>query len=764
MRTAIKIIGLLLIALTTACGGGGGSAGAPGGSSSTGSTTTTVVIGTSTLAIQIFDATNAAVSSVTSGSNNYVKATFKNSTGAAIVNRLVTFSLSGASLATLSATTALTNPSGEAQVSISPVSGTAGGAATVVAQALDGTTSYSKSFDFAVAAAGGPSGLPTLTLGLRDASNAPTISISGGGVSTASAILLDANGKAVVNRLVGFVADAALVKLNPLSGSVLTNSNGVASIQISALSLLVSGASTLKASAQVGTLTYSGSFDYQVSATNLAFQSLNVGSAALAAYGNRAVSVQVTANGAPVSTPVQVSFVVSCGSITPTANTDSSGTASVTYKADSQNCAGTNVNISASTVGATAVSGLIAVQPTTATNIQFVSTVPALIYLRDSGATTQAVVTFKVVDSNGNPQQNQAISLSFVNSAPGVSMDTVGNTATVTKTSDAAGNVSVAVFSGTVPTPVQVRATLVANASVTTTSGILTVATGRPVQKAASIASVKLSLEGFNFDGDTTLITFSIADRQGNPVPDGTVVNFVSQSGVMIPPTCVITGGTSQCSSTIRTQGTRPANGRVSVLAYVQGEKDFVDANFNNVYDAGEAFTDLGNAYRSDANDQLRPSDNAISSNWTYRPGEFTVPRGDPSRYVTCVGGENGRPNTCDGKWGAVDVRKQQLIIFATSSPLDPGSTAAVTRSSISLSLSDRNGNSMPTGTALSAAKVSGSDTCNIKAVGPALIANAYDPTLVVINLDKCSVGDIIRFTVTTPVTKTVSSFDYVLP
>lgn len=652
MRIVIKIVGLLLVALTTACGGGGGSAGTTSGSSSsTVSSTTTVVIGT-----------------------------------------------------------------------------------------------------------------PTVTLQLLDANNAITTSISGGGISTATAKVVDADGKVVANRLVGFTADSTLVKLNPVSGSVLTNTSGVASIQISALSLLVSGASTIKATALVGVSAYSGSLDYQVSATNLALRSLNLGAGALAAYGNRAITVQATANGTPVSSPVQVSFVASCGSITTTANTDSSGFASATYKADSQNCAGTNVNISASTVGASPVAGQISVSPTAATNLQFVSTAPTLIYLRDSGAATQALVTFKVVDSNGNPQQNQAISLAFVNPSPGVSMETVGNTTAVVKTSDATGNISVAVFSGTVPTPVQVRATLVANTSVTTTSGILTVASGRPVQKAASIAAVKLSLEGFNFDGDTTPITLSIADRQGNPVPDGTVVNFVSQSGVMIPPTCVINGGTSQCSSSIRTQGSRPANGRVSVLAYVQGEKDFIDANFNNVYDTGEVFTDLGNAYRSDANDQLRPSDNAISSNWTYRPGEFTVPRGDASNYVNCTGGESGRPNTCDGKWGAVDVRKQQLIIFATSVPLDPSSTAAVTRGSISLSLSDRNGNSMPTGTTLGAAKVSGSDTCNIKAVGPAIIANTYDPITVVINLDKCSASDVIRFTVTTPVTKTVSSFDYVLP
>jgi hypothetical protein len=601
-------------------------------------------------------------------------------------------------------------------------------------------------------------GTPTVTLQLLDANNAVTTSISGGGISTATAKVVDADGKVVANRLVGFVADAALVKLNPVSGSVLTNASGVASIQISALSLLVSGASTIKATALIGTSAYSGSLDYQVSATNLALRSLNLGSGALAAYGNRAITVQATANGNPVTSPVQVSFVASCGSITATANTDSSGIASATYKADSQNCAGTNVNISASTVGASPLSGQISVSPTAATNLQFVSTAPTLIYLRDSGAATQALVTFKVVDSNGNPQQNQAISLTFVNSSPGVSMETVGNTAAVVKTSDATGNISVAVFSGTVPTPVQVRATLVANTSVTTTSGILTVASGRPVQKAASIGSVKAALEGFDLDGDTTAVTLSIADRQGNPVPDGTVVNFVSQSGVMIPPTCVVAGGTSRCTSSIRSQGTRPANGRVSILAYVQGEEDFVDANFNNVYDPGEAFTDMGNAYRSDANDQSTPSVNALSSSWTYKAGEFTVPR---SGSTVCSGGESGRPDTCDGVWGANEVRKQHMVIFSTTLAVASSVSAGV--STISLYISDTKGNSVPTGSTLGASKISGPDACAVSTVTPSVIPNSYDPYPVVIDLKGCTVGSVIAFTVTTPVTNTVNSFRFTL-
>jgi hypothetical protein len=307
--------------------------------------------------------------------------------------------------------------------------------------------------------------------------------------------------------------------------------------------------------------------------------------------------------------------------------------------------------------------------------------------------------------------------------------------------------------------PVQLRASLQANPQVQTTSGILTVASGRPVQKAASIATQKFALEGFNFDGDTTPITLSLADRQGNPVPDGTVVNFVASSGVMLPASCVIAGGNSQCVSTIRSQGTRPRNGRVSVLAYVQGEEDFVDSNFNNVYDAGESFTDLGNAYRSDLNDKSPPSANANSSNWTYQNGEFTVPR---SGNVSCPGAESGRPDTCDGVWGFADVRKQIMIEFSTSGAFLAG-TPTVSVGGILAFVSDGNGNSMPTGSALGASKISGPDDCTAK-TSSGVIPNTYDPYPVFIDLQKCASGSVIQLDVTTPVTRTISSFRFVLP
>lgn len=122
----------------------------------------------------------------------------------------------------------------------------------------------------------------------------------------------------------------------------------------------------------------------------------------------------------------------------------------------------------------------------------------------------------------------------------------------------------------------------------------------------------------------------SLADRQGNPVPDGTAVNFVTEGGVMIPPTCV-TGavpGDSQCTVNIRSQNPRPTDGLVSILAYSAGEEDFVDANFNNLFDCGESFTDLVTAYRDDTTTTMllsKPSNTGVPNGFV--TGEFSVPR-----------------------------------------------------------------------------------------------------------------------------------------
>ena len=289
-----------------------------------------------------------------------------------------------------------------------------------------------------------------------------------------------------------------------------------------------------------------------------------------------------------------------------------------------------------------------------------------------------------------------------------------------------------------------VNARLASDAAVQTDSAVLTIASGRPAQARASLAIEKFAIEGFNVDGDESTVTMSLADRQGNPVPDGTAVNFVTEGGVMIPPVCTTgTGaaGNSQCTVTIRSQNPRPQTltpraGRVSILGYAAGEEDFNDRNFNNVHDAGETFTDLGTAFRDDN------ENNAFDNG-----AEFSVPRTGTT------------PASGDGVWGATDVRQQHIIIFATSAAVITPTTIAT--ASVSFIVADGNGNSMPTGSVITVTAVDQTAnglSCGVVAGGTAVIPNTLDPFPWAASLKDCAAGDSVVIEVKTPKTNTVTS------
>lgn len=603
---------------------------------------------------------------------------------------------------------------------------------------------------------------PSIALELRGADNASTTTLAAAG-TTARATVLDESGRPVASKLVTFSTATAVASLTPASGQALTDAAGVAQVQVAPASLTASGAGTLTATAVVGTTTVTKTLDYQLTPASLRIEALDVGSGTLAAYGNRSVSVRVTANGvALTTTTVPVTFAASCGAanLAPTTvSTNAGGLASTTYAAIAPECFGTNVVVTASVPGAAAVSGQIPVAAAQVANIQFVGSAPQVIYLAGSTGATQAVVTFRVIDSNGNAVQNQAVTLSLVNAAPGVSLGLAGNSLPLSATTGSAGQVSAAVFSGTIPTSVQVQALIPSNPSVPATlSNVLTVASGRAVQKATSLAVGQFSIEGFNVDGTSTPVTVSLADRQGNPVPDGTQVNLTSESGLLVPPTCLTAGGTSSCSVSFRSQGTRPADGRVSILAYLPGEEDFVDANANNVHDAGEAFTDLGDAYRDDNEDDAYVA-----------VDDFTVPRASPARACQDVisaavapGGDHGRADRCDGVWGTADIRRQTVVVLATSSArivgVNGSAIARVRLAAPAAKVNDLNGNIMPVGSTIA---VASADTgCTVTstvttvpnaAFGKADVVAGNAGTIVPLTTTGCVAGQRVTVTVTSP-------------
>lgn len=747
-------MGLALTSLLVACGGGGGSPGTVAGGGGTGTGTATL---SATIVAGMLNAAGQATNSVPQ-TGVTATATIKDAAGTAVPGKLVTFSADTTLLRFSPAATALTDANGVASLFVTPASQTAVGAGSLNVSAVVGSATLAGTFDFQVPSAGSvtATGTPSLVIELKDLAGLTTNAVSGAG-SSANAILKDSVGLPIVGRLVTFTGDAALIKFSPASGKVLTGANGVATVQVTPASITAGGAGTLNATAIVSAASLQANFDYQLSASNVTLSVLDVGTGSIAAFANRPVSVVANVNGTPATnTPIQVTFQASCGTISPaTVTTDNAGKAATTYSASSISCAGSNVSITASAPGAPVVQGIVAVQGPLATNLEFVSAAPSLIYLKDSVGATQSQLLFRVIDSQGTPLQNQSVQVSLVTaSQTGVSIGTVGNATPVTLTTNALGQISIAVFSGTVPTSAQVRAVLSSNAAVAATSNVLTVASGRAVQKASSLAASRLSIEGFTVDGQTSDMTFAVSDRQGNPVPDGTQVNFTAESGVMLPATCVITGGNSACTVQIRAQGARPANGRIAILAYVPGEEDFVDANFNNVFDTGETFTDLGSAYRDD------------NENSGFDTGEFSVPRVGTS---VCGGGVNGRPNTCDGTWGVAEVRTQANIIFATSFASTTGTITntrvvgtTATVGELSVTIADGNGNSMPSGSAVAYEVITPFTTgCAVSGGGITLIPNRLTSVSTIVGFKNCAAGDKIIVKVTTPLgSQTSTSFN----
>src|SRR5450830_1884932 len=424
----------------------------------------------------------------------------------------------------------------------------------------------------------------------------------------------------------------------------------------------------------------------------------------LPAFGSRVISATVTSNGIPAAA-TSISFTASCGSLNPATVTSdaSSGAASTTYTANP------------------------------AANDGCGRASPSLLYLAGAAGpgATQGLVTFRAVDAVGTPLGKQSVILSLTNLAAGVAIGAPNSQAPVTLATGSNGQVTVPVFSGAIPSSVQVRATLASQPEIKADSNALIIASGVPAQKFTSLSIEKFSIEGLTTDGVSSVVAFSMADRQGNPVPVGTTVNFVASHGVMVPATCTVPAladgsSASSCTSSFRSQGSRPYNGKVVILAYATGEEDFVDLNGNNVYDPGEPFTDLGAAYRDD--------DFSLS----YTPGEFVMPRLPKSgAYVNCAGaagGVLGQANTCDGVWGPIEVRGQRTVIFATGAAYFSNIVSSIGAGpKFTISDSANTGNSMPTGTRITVAVVDAVPTGCSATVLPAVVPNTTDPITIAI-------------------------------
>lgn len=558
----------------------------------------------------------------------------------------------------------------------------------------------------------------TITLSLTDAtSGASSNTLSAGKPLTVKALVKDANGAVVPNAVVTFTTDSALGVFDPASGSALSNSSGVASVNLQAASLASSGAATLTVTASVGGKSLTQTVGYAVSPGTVALSNLAANSTSLSAYGSTSVSVQVLVNGAPATSSQTVTFSSAC---------DTAGKASITRSVSSVNgvatatytdkgCAGTDA-VTASVQGASSSISLQVAAPQ-ASNVSFVSSSPSSIVLAGTGGaglSSDSIVTFKLVDSTNSPIAGKAVNFDLSTRVGGIKLNGQSS-GTVQGTTKADGTVSVTVTAGTVPTPVWVTAVLADNPAIKSQSPNLTISTGRPTQDRFSLSIETYNIEGWLHDGPTSAVTIHAFDRMGNPVPDGTVVNFVSEGGG-IQPSCTTTSGA--CSVTFTSGEYRPradsepsvngvTKGRVTVLAYASGEESFDDLNGNNIWDSGEPYRKLGDAF-VDNNENGSWESNEAFIPFGYLGACPSAPPDDryrsaPSKAGTCHAGDSSL-GLAPGIQAA-HVRRTGVIVLSSykigtvfpSTFTMPGCTG-----SFYFQLSDENNNPMPATATLS--------------------------------------------------------------
>jgi hypothetical protein len=531
---------------------------------------------------------------------------------------------------------------------------------------------------------GGSTSAPSLSVALSNTT------VSSAAPVTVTATLLDSTNSPLANVVVSFATTGKLGAFS--ASSALTNSSGVATVSLSPSASSTSGADTVIASATVGTAAVTGSAGFSLVATSASITSFTTaagGTAAapLSAYGQTVLTLALS--GVSAATPATLTIASACVSagkatLSPASTTVTSSPVTVTYK-DTGGCGSTLAQdtLTASISGTTSQQVLqLNLSSPAANNIVFVSATPPTIYLQGTGLTTSSQVVFQVNDLANNPLPGQLVTLNLNTFAGGLTIN--GGNSSVTQTTDSNGRVSALINAGTVPTPARVTATLAGG--ITTVSSNLSVAVGLPSELHFSLSQGTINIEGYNRDGTGNTYLVIASDRVGNPVPNGTAINFIAEGGQVqaaaftatIPTAatpCPVATSASSATGTglscavaqYQTSQPRPADGRVTVMAYTLGEKSFVDANGNNVFDAGEAFQDLGNpyldtlyngVYGSSPNNQFiaqTPLGSAVCNPLALSPTlqlDLSIP---------------SQPNTCTGSWGKAYVRRAVETIYSTS-------------------------------------------------------------------------------------------------
>ncbi|AWD69613.1 MULTISPECIES: Ig-like domain-containing protein [Acinetobacter] len=601
------------------------------------------------------------------------------------------------------------------------------------------------------------------TIQLIDRNGNLTQAIAAEGVS-AQVKVTDQSGKGISGALVTFTVTGGVV-LGSSNGAVLTNTNGEASISVKPENLNTNGAYQISAVADFdGTEASTPALNFSLQATNIILVDLTAASTQLESGGSTNITLKTQdANTKVNQNNVNVEFTAPCGKFEPaTVVSSNQGNVTTTYKAigtDGKLCTGTQ-KILATGLNIPEVGIDVSIKALEANSLVYTSNKVNL-GIRKSGSASSGQIEFTLY-ANGVPIADQDVLIEKVQAPEDLSFVSFGNQNNKTIKSDSNGKVIVNLYPGDKPGPVEIRATLVSDKNVSAVSKNVSVSIGRVTQDGLSLSVSKNSLQNV-IDGDTATITARMVDRTRNPVPDGTVISFVSEGG-KVEPNCSTVQGV--CSVTLTTQEPRPLDNRVTVLAYVEGDKSFTDLDGDNLYTKGvdRLLSNIGSFFRDDNEDNQYNKDYGI--------GEFLYNRAVLGNKATCAPSTIRQPNiadTCDDNLDTV-IRQQLLFAFAENTP-----TFTNVKASGSLLSFNMYGNSaqsvpMPTGTTISVTPEDNTKANNLSctaelATGSSPVANVFDlltpstfknsnQSYYGYRLKECAVGDTLKVSVSSPDSK----------
>jgi len=601
------------------------------------------------------------------------------------------------------------------------------------------------------------------TIQLIDRNGNLTQAIAAEGV-IAKVKVTDQSGKGISGALVTFTVTGGVV-LGSSNGAVLTNTNGEASISVKPENINTNGAYQISAVADFdGVQASTQALNFSLQATNIILVDLTAASTQLESGGSTNITLKTQdANTKINQNNVNVEFTATCGKFEPvTVVSSNQGNVTTSYKAigiDGKLCTGAQ-KISAKGLNIPEVGIDVSIKALQANSLVYTSSKVNL-GIRKSGSASSGQIEFTLY-ANGVPVADQDVLIEKVQAPEDLSFVTFGNQNNKTIKSDSNGKVIVNLYPGDKPGPVEIRATLVSDKNVSTVSKNVSVSIGRVTQDGLSLSVSKNSLQNV-IDGDTATITARMVDRTRNPVPDGTVISFVSEGG-KVEPNCSTVQG--ECSVTLTTQEPRPLNNRVTVLAYVEGDKTFTDLDGDNLYTKGvdQLLSNIGSFFRDDNEDNQYNKDYGI--------GEFLYNRAVLGNKATCAPSTIKQPNiagTCDDNLDTV-IRQQLLFAFAENTPTFTNVNASGSFLSFNMYGNNTQSVPMPTGTTISVTPEDNTKDNNLSctaelATGSSPVANVFNlltPTTFKnsnqsyygYRLKECAVGDTLKVSVSSPDSK----------